>query len=188
MVAPVLLLIDIQKGFDDPRWGTRNNPGAETRAAALLAHWRAAGAPVMHVQHQSREAGSPLAPHLPGSAFKPEVTPAAGEPVIEKTVNSAFIGTDLLSRLREMGAQALVICGFTTPHCVSSTARMAANLGFEVRLAEDACAAFTSSADMSWRPGADAPDPQLIHDQAVAHLHGEFLQAVQTEEILVQTL
>lgn len=177
-----LILIDIQQGFDNPVWGARNNLQAEANAARLLARWRVTGAPVFHIRHQSQTPGSPLSGQ--GVEFKPEVAPQTGEPVLTKTVNSAFIGTDLEARLRAARITDLVICGLTTPHCVSTTARMAANLGFSVTLAEDACAAFSANADMSWRPGAPAPDPQAIHDFAVAHLHGEFVTARLSTDIL----
>ncbi|MCK0102939.1 cysteine hydrolase family protein [Pseudohalocynthiibacter sp. F2068] len=183
-MTDTLILIDIQVGFDSPVWGKRNNMNAETNAARLLNHWRAQGWPVIHVCHSSETPGSPLAPGQPGHAFKPEVTPLPGETIIEKSVNSAFIRTDLLDRLQKNGAQKLVICGLTTPHCVSTTSRMAANYGFEVVLVEDACAAFSSNADMSWKPGATPLDPQLVHDSAVAHLHGEFVTAWQTVSFL----
>ena len=183
-MADTLILIDIQVGFDSPVWGKRNNMNAETNAARLLNHWRAQGWPVIHVCHSSETPESPLAPGLSGHAFKPEVTPLPGETIIEKSVNSAFIGTDLLNRLQKSGAIKLVICGLTTPHCVSTTSRMAANYGFEVMLVEDACAAFSSNADMSWKLGAAQLDPQLVHDSAVAHLHGEFVTALQTVSFL----
>lgn len=166
-----LLLIDIQAGFDAPVWGPRNNPGAEAAAAGLLAHARAAGWTVIHVRHVSTVPGSPLSG--PGTEFKPEVAPRPGEAVVEKSVNSAFIGTDLEARLRAAGVDDLAICGLTTPHCVSTTARMAANLGFAVRLAHDACAAFAANADARWS-GAAAPSPEAIHAAALDHLHGEF--------------
>lgn len=78
-MAATLILIDIQSGFDAPGWGARNNPDAEARAAALLAHWRTAGAPLVHVAHRSVEPASPLSGD--GVAFKPEVTPLPGEVV-----------------------------------------------------------------------------------------------------------
>ncbi|MBF9035060.1 isochorismatase family protein [Rhodobacterales bacterium HKCCE2091] len=177
-----LVLIDIQAGFDDPAWGARCNPDAEARAASLLAGWRARGAPVIHVRHLSTSPGSPLAPG-PGAESKPEVAPLPGEPVFEKTVNSAFIGTGLEDHLRAVGIGALVVCGLTTPHCVSTTCRMAANLGFTVTLAHDACAAFAANADTGWS-GAPPMTPQAIHDSAVSHLHGEFVTARAVADIL----
>ena len=177
MAARALVLIDIQRGFDDPRWGTRNNPEAEANAGALLARWRAAQAPVTHIRHVSVEPGSPLVGD--GAAFKPEVTPLPHEPVFEKSVNSAFIGTGLEAHLRAQGVGALTIAGLTTPHCVSTTTRMAANLGFDVALVADACAAFATNADTSFDDGP-ALTPDQIHRTALAHLHGEFAAVLTT--------
>lgn len=179
-----LLLIDIQTGFDSPEWGARNNPDAEAHAARLLAAWRRAQLPVFHIRHVSTEAGSPLAPQTGGTAFKPEVLPIDGEAVFEKSVNSAFIGTPLESHLRTQGITDLVICGLTTPHCVSTTSRMAANLGFVVTLAHEACAAFAANARMDWQEDAAPLTPEEIHKTAVAHLHGEFVTALKTSTIL----
>jgi len=173
-----LVLIDIQRGFDDPVWGARNNPAAEQVAAALLAAWRRAAWPVVHVQHDSTEPGSPLAPGQPGHRHKPEVTPDAGEPVVHKTVNSAFIGTDLEQLLRSAAAPGVVLAGITTDHCVSTTARMAGNLGFDTWLVGDACAAFD-------RVGADGTQypAQLVHDVALASLHEEFATVVDSSAV-----
>lgn len=182
-MARALILIDIQQGFDSPDWGARNNPDAEANAARLLHHWRAQDWPLFHVRHLSTTVGSPLLAGQSGAEFKRQVQPLAGEPVIEKSVNSAFIGTDLQVQLIAGSVTDVVICGLTTPHCVSTTARMAANLGFNVTLAHDACAAFTSNADMSWQAGAPL-SAQQIHDSAVAHLHGEFVIAKTTDAII----
>ena len=179
-----LILIDFQTGFDAPLWGGRNNPDAEAKAGALLVHWRKHGAPVLHVRHLSTEAGSPLGAATGGIDFKPEVTPIGGEPVFEKSVNSAFIGTNLEAHLRGSAISDLVICGLTTPHCVSTTTRMAANLGFGVRLAHDACASFAVNADTSWQAGLAPLEPEAIHQTAISHLHGEFAQAVSVAELL----
>jgi nicotinamidase-related amidase len=183
-MAAALILIDIQTGFDSPVWGARNNPGAEANAGALLARWRAAKAPVVHIRHLSLEPGSPLGPGTGGTAFKTEAAPLPGETIFEKSVNSAFIGTPLEAHLRDIGATDLIICGLTTPHCVSTTVRMAANLGFRVRLAHDACAAFARNADTGWRTGLPPMSADAIHASAVSHLHGEFAQAVATRTLL----
>src|SRR5574338_1420905 len=127
MAKTALLIIDVQQGFDEPYWGARNNPGAEENIARLLAAWRAAQRPIFHIQHNSRLPQSPLHPSHPGNVFKAIAAPRAGEPVIGKDVNSAFIGTDLEARLRTANIDAVVIAGLTTPHCVSTTTRMASN-------------------------------------------------------------
>src|SRR5689334_8316363 len=137
-----LLVIDVQQGMDNPRLGKRNNPDAEKRIADVLGAWRAAGKPVVHVQHDSVEPNSELRPDRPGNAVKPEGKPLDGEPVFRKNVNSAFIGTDLEKFLRARGIENLVLVGLTTEHCVSTSARMAANLGFGVTIVADATAAF----------------------------------------------
>ena len=177
--AGALLLIDVQLGLDDPAWGRRNNPGAERNMAALLAAWRASGRPVIHVQHMSRRPDSPLRPGLPGNALKPEVAPADGEPLFRKDVNSAFIGTGLEEHLRARGIASLVIVGLTTDHCVSSTARMAANLGFEAVVVSDATATFERVGPEGERLRADE-----MHRAALASLHGEFATVRRTREVL----
>jgi nicotinamidase-related amidase len=168
---PALVLVDFQRGFESTYWGKRNNPGAETRALDLLAAFRQHSAPIFHVRHLSLEPGSPLSGA--GATFKPGFEPRAGEALVEKTVNSAFIGTSLESGLRRLSVTDIVLCGLTTPHCVSTTTRMAGNLGFTVHLAADACAAFTRNADCSFDEGAPYTAEE-IHRAALSHLHGEF--------------
>ncbi|MBC6408396.1 MAG: cysteine hydrolase [Rhodobacteraceae bacterium] len=184
-MTPALILVDIQMAFHDRAyWGARNNDDAETKAAQLLRHWRAKAAPLVHIRHISTNPNSPLAANKPGTAFMEALAPLAGETVFEKSANAAFIGTPLNSHLRGLGLTQVVICGLTTPHCVSSTCRMAANLGFATTLAHDACAAFTSCAATGWNPALPAMGAEDIHNAAVSHLHGECLTARATGDIL----
>lgn len=176
-----LILIDVQQGFDAPGWGARNNPQAEDNIARLLVAWRASGRPVIHVRHDSQLPNSPLRPGQPGNAFKPVAEPQSGEAVIAKTVNSAFIGTGLEHRLRVAGIAQVVIAGLTTPHCVSTTARMAGNLGFDACVVSDATAAFA----LTGHDGTPV-DAETVHAVALAELHGEFAAVVDTETVLKQ--
>lgn len=178
-VNATLLVIDVQQGFNDPRWGERNNPQAEANIARLLRAWRATHRPVVHVQHTSTQPTSPLHPEQPGVAFKPEAHPQPGEPIVQKSVNSAFIGTDLEARLRAAHVGTLVIVGLTTDHCVSTTTRMAGNLGFHVHLIGDATATFAKVG-----PDGRTYAAQDVHDVHLASLHGEFADVTTTNAVL----
>lgn len=178
-INAALIVIDVQQAFDHPGWGRRNNPDAEGKIALLLAGWRAGGRPLFHVQHRSARPDGHFRPDAPGYRFKPEAQPLAGEPVICKSVNSAFIGTDLEQRLRDAGIGTVLLCGLTTDHCVSTTARMAGNLGFDTYLAGDAAASFE-------RKGPDGRyfSADEMHATALASLHGEFATVVTTAQAL----
>ncbi|MFZ6817378.1 cysteine hydrolase family protein [Undibacterium sp. Ji22W] len=174
-----LLLVDVQQAFDNPSWGARNNPEAERNIASLLAHWRAQQMPIIHIRHFSVHADSTLHPSQPGVAYKSEASPAAGEKELTKSVNSAFIGTGLEGYLHQQQIECLVIVGISTDHCVSTTTRMAGNLGFTTYLVSDACATFD-------RRRADgklflAEDIHQIH---LCSLDGEFCTVRTTAEIL----
>jgi len=179
MNQSVLLLIDVQRGLDDPYWGDRNNPEAEQHITQLLAAWRAQKWPVIHVQHHSTNPESPLRPNQPGCEFKPEAQPLPGEKVFSKTVNSAFIGTDLEKYLHERGWNALTIVGLTTDHCVSTTTRMAGNLGFNVQLVGDATATFERR-DVDGEM-ISAGEMHRIH---LASLQDEFCTVISADDIL----
>src|SRR5947208_14709 len=71
--------------------------------------------------------------------------PLPGEPVVQKSVNSAFIGTTLEADLRRRGITTLVMVGLQTNMCVSTTARMAGNLGFTTYVVSDATATFDNT-------------------------------------------
>jgi len=177
---PALILIDIQKGFENVEYwgGQRNNPDAEFRASELLKLWRDNGFPIFHVQHCSTIPTSPLHETHAGNQFNDLVAPKEREPIIKKKVNSAFIGTDLQAQLDNAKITTLVIAGLTTDHCISTTTRMAANLGYETFLVAAATATFNKKGIN----GQIFP-AELIHQTALASLDKEFATVITTDVI-----
>lgn len=181
--AAALLIVDVQRGFDEieAAGARRNNPDAVERIAALLAAFRAAGGAVFHVRHASREPDSPFRPERSGYAVKDEARERAGEPVIVKHVNAAFIGTDLDERLRRDGIEALVVVGVTTNHCVETTTRMAGNLGYDTWLVSDATWTFD-------RTGIDGRVIRAadIQHMTLSNLSGEFATIASADDVIAR--
>ncbi|KAJ5317429.1 hypothetical protein PENANT_c074G00192 [Penicillium antarcticum] len=212
-----LILIDNQAAFcHEPtisHWGTtRSNPFYEVNLQALLTAFRTAKSTspssileVIHIFHSSTTPGSPLHPSHPAQGTRPLdfATPASdgSEPVYWKSVNSSFIGTELETHLREKGFRQLIIAGLTTDHCVSTTVRMASNLGIVDRYVGDGPVRLRADgshekevevdkgrivlvADATATFGKAGIDSETIHKVTVASLDGEFADAFGTEEVV----
>ena len=174
----VLLPIDMQQAFDAPPWPRRWNQSVDENGRALLQAWRAASRPIIHVRHDSVQPGSTLAPYTPGNALRPGFEPLQSEPLVTKSVNSAFIGTDLDLRLKRLGAKHVVTFGISTDMCVSTTVRTGANMGWDMILVPDACDCF----DLPDGQGGTivAEEVQRAH---VATLAFEFARIMSTAEL-----
>jgi nicotinamidase-related amidase len=178
-----LIVIDVQRAFDEIEAAgrRRNNPDAVANIAALIRRFRAKRMAIFHVRHASLDPDSRFQAHRPGFAVRDEARERPGEPVIVKTVNSAFIGTDLQDRLRQAGVQSLVIVGATTNHCVETTARMAGNLGYDTKLVRDATWTFDCLGVDGETYSADE-----VHRMSLANLSGEFAEIVTTAGVVRQ--
>lgn len=175
-----LVVIDVQRGFEE-RTDQRCNPTAEANIARLLEVFRMAGRPIFHIRHASIEPDSPLRPELPGHAPSAVAVEQPDEPVLVKSVNGAFAGTDLERRLRDAQLTRVVTVGVQTDHCVSTTVRQGSDLGFDMVLVEDA----------TWTYARHHPDGVLIDADTmqrvnVASLSGEFCDVTTTAEIVAQ--
>lgn len=180
MAQPALLIIDMQKGMRDSPV-PRNNPEAERRIAELLAAWRAAAAPIVHVRHVSRTPGSPFWPGQPGAEFQPDLAPLAHEHVLEKNVPDAFINSGLERWLRVRGIEELVIVGVSTNNSVEGTARSAGNLGFRTQVVADACFAFEQRDFLGFLRNAEE-----VHAMALGNLQGEYAEVLEAATALVR--
>lgn len=181
-----LLLIDVQQGLNHPTFfgSSRSTPNIGSNIGSILRAFRSARdsgekPSIIHVRHHSLKGGSPLHPSNPSSDFEEYAKPLEDEPIFTKTVNSAFIGTRLEEYIRIKGIKRLVVCGITTDHCVSTSVRMAANLGVvgkegEILLVGDGAAAHAKG-------GFDA---ELVHAVNLASLNEEFCRVISTRSVL----
>jgi nicotinamidase-related amidase len=178
---PALILIDFQKAFDDEAYwgGTRNNLQAEENAKVLLDYWRLHNLPLFHIQHISVNPDAKHGINGPGYEFIEMLKPLPGETIIQKSVNSAFIGTNLKDQLDKSGIQSVVIVGLTTDHCVSTTTRMAGNYGYDTYIVADATATFGKKGVYG-----EHYDGETMHRAALAQLNEEFATVVNTSELI----
>ncbi|WP_018685676.1 cysteine hydrolase family protein [Actinokineospora enzanensis] len=181
MAQTALILIDVQRGFDDPRCGTRNNPDAETNIKTLLDAWQTAGEPLVLVRHDSLIPDSPLAQGTPGAGFKAELDGARPDLMFTKHVNSAFHGAvDLHAWLGARGISRIVLAGIQTNMCVETTARVGGNLGYEVHVPLDATYTF----GLTGPGGVELTADELSRATAVNLHGGGFATVSSTADVL----
>jgi nicotinamidase-related amidase len=177
----VLLPIDMQKGFEEKSWPKRWNSNVDKNGQAIIAAWREAQKTVVHVKHDSVQLGSTLSPQHKGNGFRAGFEPLTGERVVSKSVNSAFIGTDLDLHLRRVAAKSVVTFGLSTDMCVSTTIRTGANMGWSMILVEDACDCFELTSI-----SGNTLSARAIHEAHVATLAFEFCKVVTTAKLLAR--
>lgn len=139
LAGSALVMIDAQNEYRSGALPLPDVEAALAEGARLLQAARAAGTPVIHVQHRGRPGGL-FDPETPAFAIADPVAPQAGETVIEKGLPNAFAGTELAERLREIGVKTLIVAGFMTHMCVSSTVRAALDQGYACTVVAGACA------------------------------------------------
>ena len=175
----LLMLIDLQKAIDLPQWGKPNNPEADKQIVELLVAWRQRHMPILHVKHMSPDPNSFHHPGQPGNDFKDIALPLTGEKVLEKRVNSAFIGTGLGGWLEQGAIKHIVMAGVITNASVEATARMSGNLGYDTTVVADACYTFgRHDFNGKWW---DAED---VHALSLANLRDDYASIRHTAELL----
>jgi nicotinamidase-related amidase len=174
-----LIVIDVQKAFDNPALGRRDNPDAEANVGRLVAAWQASGRPIVRVAHTDRDGGS-FAPDAPEHAFKPVVADLTPDLDVEKEVHSAFHGApDLNAWLAGQGISQIVVCGIQTNRCCESTARVGGDLGYEVVFAADAMHTFDKKG-----PDGTTYAAEQLAEATAATLHDYFATVVKTSDLV----
>lgn len=124
----VLVIIDAQREYLDGALPLEGIDSAVAEIGSLLARARNAGTPVIHIIHKG--GGALFNPAGPGFEFIAPLRPQANEIVLEKKRVSAFAATALEEAIKRSGRRNLILVGFMTHNCVSSTARAARDLGY----------------------------------------------------------
>ena len=142
-MTSALVVIDVQESFRRrPNWQVVSNPGIVTAVNDLVAAARAAGDLVVWVLHAEPGTGDVFDPATGHVRLIDGLVPDAGEPVLTKTSRNAFTTTNLGQILTERGIRDLTVCGIQTEQCCETTARLAADLGYDVTFVIDATATF----------------------------------------------
>jgi nicotinamidase-related amidase len=138
MADGVLLIIDAQREYTDGLLPLTGVQPAIEALAGLLEKARKAGAPIVHVRHQSK--GKAFNPSSTGYEIVKELKPRDGETIVDKGLPNAFAGTDLAKHLAAIGRKNLIVGGFMTHMCISATVRAATDQGYMSTIAADTVA------------------------------------------------
>lgn len=174
-----LIILDVQDAIDQPVWAGKNNPDYVDVIARLLAHWRRQGWPVIFIRHDEPTPSSTYHTHGPWNGFKAEVAPIAGEIIVAKTQNCAFIGTELDDVLKGLATNRFVLTGVVIHNSMDATIRAGKALGYHILLPEDATTAVpvTGAGGKTW-PAAD------VSDLTLGILDGEYAQVTTAQEVI----
>jgi len=174
-----LFVIDIQKDyFPGGKFPLVNPEEAAKKAYELLQCFREHGERHVHIQHISLESdASFFIKGDSGSDIHDTVAHFEGEPIVYKHEPNSFLNTELLDLLKSWEIERVVVCGMMTHMCVDATTRAASDFGFEVLLAEDACA----TRDLKY--GDTVIPADMVHKSFLAALKS-YGKVMKTEEII----
>lgn len=175
-----LLVIDFQKEyFEGGKMPIPEGRPALDQARQLIAFADRSGIKVFHIQHVGANGGPLFAADGASVAFHQDILPQPHQEQVRKTTASSFASTDLHARLQGQGIKTLIICGLMTHMCVSTTARDARPLGYQVIVAADACA----TRDIEAWDGGIVGHAEL-HRAALTEISDSFGEILRTADIL----
>jgi nicotinamidase-related amidase len=180
MDKTALILVDIQNDyFPGGKMTLEGVEPACANAARLLRHFRGKRLPVFHIRHLAMQPGATFfLPDTPGSEIHPPVAPMGDESVVLKHFPNSFRETTLLDQLKKAGVTSVVVCGAMSHMCIDATVRAACDLGFQCRVAHDACATHALTFGQETAPAAK------VHAAFMAAFSAAYAQVLSTEELI----
>jgi nicotinamidase-related amidase len=162
----VLVIIDAQLEYVTGKLPLQGIAGAIAEIKILLSLARREKLPVLHIVQHTRPGAMLFDPTGPSVAIVPELTPIEGEEIVVKTLPNAFAGTRLHQLIQDAGRTELILVGFMTHNCVSSTARAALDLGYRTTIVASA----TATRDLPNPIGAGSTSAEVVQQGTLAAL------------------
>jgi nicotinamidase-related amidase len=176
-----LLVIDVQESFRElPTWPEISTPDIGQRIEKLVAHARERGDEVIWVLHEEPGSGGVFDPELGFVRLLPGLEPGPGEHVVRKTSHNAFTTTNLAQHLTSRAVTEVVVTGIRTEQCCETTARVASDLGYDVRFVLDA----TATQPLARWDGSGTLSTTEVMERTASALQGRFAEVVTVEQVL----
>ncbi|MFH1915467.1 MAG: cysteine hydrolase family protein [Pseudomonadota bacterium] len=145
--STALVVIDVQNiMFETPGYDLYRAQEVLTVISGLIESARSAGAPVVYIQHTTRDAGSEFERDSHNWRIHPAIASQPGDTISLKYSYDAFLDTGLDEALKGLGATRLVFCGLQTEVCVDTTVRSALAHGYTSILAADGHSTYDTGA------------------------------------------
>ena len=177
--STALLVIDFQNEYFSGKMPIPDGKAALENAKRLIEMADASDMPVFHIQHLTPSGAQIFAEGSSSTDFHADLQPAANHAVVRKTSISVFPTTDIDAQLKAKGIKTLIVSGLMTHACVAGAARDAVPLGYDVIVANDACA----TRDVDGADGKTVPHG-LLHQASLASLADTFADVQSTNAIL----
>lgn len=171
----VLVIIDAQREYVDGKLPLDGIDASIKEASFLLERARKAGTPVIHVVHKGKPGGPLFNPDGPYFEIVSPLAPKPNEAVINKALPNAFAGTNLEETLARLGRKKLIVIGYMTHMCVSSTVRAAIDRGYRTTIVAKA----TATRDLP-APEGGVVSAQALQNASLAALADRFAAVVQS--------
>eukprot|EP00823_Brevimastigomonas_motovehiculus_P002091 TRINITY_DN133_c0_g1_i1.p1 TRINITY_DN133_c0_g1~~TRINITY_DN133_c0_g1_i1.p1 ORF type:complete len:219 (+),score=57.44 TRINITY_DN133_c0_g1_i1:51-707(+) len=177
----VLLIIDAQEEYVSGRVVLPDVKPALSQCANLVERARRLKVPVVHIVHEGGK-GAPFDPESKFFQEAKQIAATSTEPVIRKQFVSGFVNTTLLDKLKELKAKNLIVCGFMSHMCVSTTVRHATDLGFSCTVVAGACCTRPLVNVCSDSKKPEVVSAKQLHEVAMTELSDRFARIASTAD------